>query len=65
MMDVLPHLPWHLAAGLAVLVLVGLALRRRGGKAAVAGAIAIWLAFALAAAWVVSSLRAALVLLHP
>lgn len=64
MTDVLPYLPWGLAFGLLVLVLVALGLRRWGGRRGmVAGAVLAWLACGLAALWAGSSLLEAITLL--
>lgn len=64
MTEVLAQLPWTLAAGLAVMLLAAVGLRRWGGsRAALAGAVIAWLAFGLAVVWAGTSVYEAVRLL--
>jgi hypothetical protein len=65
MSDVLPHLSWHLAAGLMLFVLGASVLRSRGGAAGRRiGAAMVWMTFAASLAWAGSGLLAAMAALR-
>lgn len=65
MTEVLAHLPWPLAIGLTLMVLIALALRRWGGSFGLrAGAVLAWLGFAIALAWAGLALYDAIALLQ-
>ena len=65
MTEVLAHLPWPLAIGLTLVVLIALALRRWGGAFGLrAGALLAWLGFLVALAWAGFALHDAIALLQ-
>ena len=65
MTEVLAHLPWPLAIGLTLMVLLALALRRWGGAFGLrAGAMLAWLGFLVALAWAGLALYDAMALLQ-